>query len=267
MIRGCEKAAVALDISYMPVSQVTRKYIQIMLAKCGELNARWSPRQYNYYRTALTILFTELIEMEAVEANPCRDISKMREVRKERLTLTMEERSLINKTLREKHYPFWRVIQIFFHSGSRETELLAVKAKHVDIKNQTCLYTVKKGRDIMEIRRPIKDSVLYLWKELMALAGPDDYLVSVGLIPGKNGIGRRQLTRRWRVHIKEKMGIVPDLYSLKHSNTTEMMDELENETEVAKLTGHKSEAMIVSIYDKRNKQRKDDKVKRVRNEF
>lgn len=280
IVKGIEVSAKALDLEYIPVSQITRRSIYKILDKCADLNKRWSARRHNAYRTALILFFKYFIRMEAAEFNPAREIDKRPEIRKERLTLTDEERTLIDKTLFVNYYEFWRVIQIFFHSGSREVELLGVKGKHVDLVNQSCLYTVKKGKDIREVRRPIKDIALPLWKELMKDCSKEDYLISEGLLPGPGIDGKpiraEQLTRRWRRHVKKKIFIKregvknyinADLYSLRHTQTTEVMDILNDENEASKLTGHKSDKMIAKVYDIRNKQRKDDKVKKVWNKF
>ena len=83
-------------------------------------------------------------------------------------------------------------------------------------------------------------------------------------------VRREQFARRWRVHVKEKLGINVDLYSLKHLNTTEVMDELDKfynpAKDVAKMNAH-NEAMVISIYDRNNKKRKDSKIKEVKNFF
>lgn len=72
--------------------------------------------------------------------------------------------------------------------------------------------------------------------------------------------------RRWRRHVKVKLGINVDLYSLKHLNTTELMDRLDKDynpaKDVQKLTGHTSETMIAKVYDMNFKGRKDDKIKK-----
>jgi hypothetical protein len=45
------------------------------------------------------------------------------------------------------------------------------------------------------------------------------------------------------------------------------MEILDDTKEAMKLTAHTTEAMIVKIYDTKNKQRKDDKIKKVGNTF
>jgi integrase len=273
VIKGVERAAKQLMVDQVAVSKITRKYIKVILEKCAENNPRWSARRHNVYRTTLISLFRQLISMEAVETNPVRDIEKAREIKKEKIMLSDDQRMMIDQTLKAKQYAFWRFIQIFFHSGARETEILNVKAKDVDLVNQTCKYTVLKGRSIREIRRPIKDIALPWWEELMKDCSPDQYVFSAGLIPGEKSIRPEQVTRRWRLHVKKKLGIKADFYSLKHLNTTETMDHLNYmaagraEDEMARFNGHTSSAMVVKIYDVKNKARKDELIKKVSNSF
>lgn len=275
VIRGVEAAAKELNLDHVPVSQITRKYITVILEKCGKLNKRWSARRYNVYRTALIALFKHLIQMEAVDINPVKDVVKMVETKKIRLTLTPEERALINQRLYKNYYPFWRAIHIFFNSLSRETELFNVQGKHVDFKTNNCRYTVRKGPSVREVDWPIIDEIVPLWKELMKTCGPEDYLFSEGLVPGPVHIEPRQFGMRWKRHIKDKpfilkdktqLRIKADLYSLKHSFATALMDTKDGNNDkekiVAEALAHKGTKMLAEVYDINSKERKDDFIRK-----
>lgn len=281
VLKGTEEAAKKLGIDKKPVKDVTRKYFKLIFEQCRK-NPTFTNNRQNVYRKWLKKLFDELIEMEAVDSNPLVFIKKEKTVKKDRRLPTEEERKLINHYLKENHYYFWRAIQMFKASGARETEFMAVQKKHVDLKEQRCLYTINKGRVVREIWRPITDSALPFWEEIMSEAtNNEDYLFSLELKPGKKHLKTEALSRRWQRYVKgtapAKKGynkkdtgclhIDVDLYALKHLNTTEIMDALDKEynpaKDVQKLTGHTSEAMIIKIYDKNNKERKDDKIKRI----
>lgn len=285
ILKGTEAAAKSLSIDKKPIKDVTRKYFKLIFEQCRKDNLRFTNNRQNVYRKWLKKLFDELIEMEAVESNPLVFIKKEKTVKKDRRLPTDEERKEINNYLKTTQYNLWRAIQIFFASGSRETELMSVQKKHVDLKEQRCLYTVNKGRVIREVWRPITDSSLPFWEEILSEANDDDYLFSLDLKPGKKHLKTEALSRRWQRYVKgtspAKKGynkkdtgclhIDVDLYTLKHLNTTEIMNALDKEynpaKDVQKLTGHTSEAMIIKIYDKNNKERKDDKIKRIGNNF
>ena len=53
------------------------------------------------------ILYKELIELEAVEVNPVRDIAKKKTIQRLRKLPTHESRRLISEHLKEHHYRFW----------------------------------------------------------------------------------------------------------------------------------------------------------------
>lgn len=263
-LKGTAEAAAKLGIDKMPVKSVSRKYFKMIFEQCKD-NPKFSANRQNVYRKWLKKLYDELIEMEAVEVNPLVFIRKEKIVKKKRVMPTDEQRVLISNYLRENFYNFWRAIQIFFASGSRETELMNVKLKDVDLKNQQCKYLVLKGKAAHEVTRPISDAVLHLWEELKG--NEEDYLFSYDLKPGTNKLSTEALSKRWKRHVKKELGINIDLYALKYLNTTEIMDKLDDAKEVTKLTAHTTEAMIVKIYDTKNKQRKDDKIKKVGNIF
>jgi len=265
VIKGTAEAAEKLGIDQLPVKNVSRKYFKMIFKQCKQDNPKFSDNRQNVYRKWLKKLYDELIEMEAVEVNPLVFIRKEKIVKKKRVMPTDEQREQISKYLKENFYNFWRAIQIFFASGSRETELMNVKIKDIDLKNQQCKYLVLKGKEAHEVTRPISDAVLYLWEELKG--EDEDYLFSYDLTPGANKLSTEALSKRWKRHVKKELGINVDLYALKYLNTTEIMEILDDTKEAMKLTAHTTEAMIVKIYDTKNKQRKDDKIKKVGSTF
>jgi integrase len=265
VIKGTAEAAEKLGIDQLPVKNVSRKYFKMIFKQCKQDNPKFSDNRQNVYRKWLKKLYDELIELEAVEINPLVFIRKEKTIRKKRVMPTDEQREQISKYLKENFYNFWRAIQIFFASGSRETELMNVKIKDIDLKNQQCKYLVLKGKEAHEVTRPISDAVLHLWEELKG--EDEDYLFSYDLTPGANKLSTEALSKRWKRHVKKELGINVDLYSLKYLNTTEIMEILDDTKEAMKLTAHTTEAMIVKIYDTKNKQRKDDKIKKVGSTF
>lgn len=64
------------------------------------------------------------MELETVESNSIRDISKRKTIKKIRELLSDGERVKIDKYLRSNFYAFWRFANIFSHSGARKNEML-----------------------------------------------------------------------------------------------------------------------------------------------
>lgn len=271
VIRGVARAATCLRIDDVQISCVTRMHLKQILAVCKTVVPGWSPNRFNKYRSYLKILFGELIEYEATEIDPLARIKKQKTVKKIRPILSQEERLLVSNHLKEKYPSFWRFIQIFFHSGARESELIMVRESDVDLKNQRFKITIKKGSGYNEVWKTIKDISLPFWTEILSEAKQGEYLFSRRLKPGAGPINAAQISRRWRAHVKspkEKggLGISADFYSLKHLHTTEVVEMLSIQ-DAAKHNSHSSTRMVTQVYDVRNHQRLDSLVKGLRNEL
>jgi integrase len=262
------KAAKATGLDALSIGDVRRRHIRALLKQCRkQKKEKWSANQFNVYRKYLKILFSELLELEAIGADPVSSIKKQKTVRKQRAVLTGEERTKIDDFLRKNHFYFWRFLQIFFHSGARESELMRLKVADIDLKNQRYKCIVRKGRQPVEVWKVIKDIALPFWKEQLELVKPEDqFLFSRGLLPGVEAIRPDQITKRWYRLVKQQLNIEADFYLLKHLNTTEV-SELLGEQAAASLNSHSSTAMVVNIYDVNNKKRKDERLKKVANKF
>ncbi len=275
------KGLAALNLDRLPVGKVTRKHITQALKKTGEIKIQtdividktgrtkkgiWNSNQYNHSRKYISALFTELADVDACDGNPVDRIKKQNTLTKIRGELSILERQKVNAFVKENYFPFWRFLQIFFHSGARMIELLGVKIKDVDLFRQRFKVTVKKGNITREEWRTIKTIALPFWREILSLVKSGDlYLFSWGLVPGIKLNTRYQLTKRWRQHVKIKLGIDADMYSLKHSNLDEVAGEL-NLEEAQKLAGHKTKVITLG-YTQGESDRKHNRLKEVNNAF
>ena len=157
-------------------------------------------------------------------------------------------------------------MQIFFQSGARESELLRLKTEDDNLKEQYFKITVFKRKIPVEEKRPIKTISLPFWTELIEMALPGQYVFSKNLLPGNFSISPAQITRRWRTHIKEKLRIKADFYSLKHLNLDEITEQLSPQLASA-LAGHTSTKMIEEVYAVGHKERMMQKLKNIENPF
>lgn len=219
---------------------------------------------YNKARAYLMIAYKELVELDIIDTNIIKDISKQKVVRKIRETLTMDERQAIDRHLKENHYEFWRYLHIFFHSGCRSTELLQLKRCDVDLEGQRFKTLIKKGKLHRESWRTIKDIALPYWQDL--LASPGEVVFSWGLKPGDKHLRFDTITKNWWKWVKKPLGITADFYSLKHLHTSEIVDAA-GDAAAAGHNAHTSTAMVVGIYDTKRKEREHEKVKGIRNGF
>lgn len=272
-VKYVKQSIKCLEFSDLKISQIKRRHVTLILDHCAGTR-KLSPTRYNQYRTDLILIFKKLIGYDCIEYNPAGATEKKKTIKKIRPVPTDQERKNIDESLKTNFYTFWRFVHIFYHSGARKTELLRLKKEDVNLEAMEYKVLLKKGGSYREVLKPIKEIALPLWAEIYHKAIPGQYLFSVGLIPGDQTIHPIQTARRWKRHIKEKLGVTADLYSLKHLNMTEVMDELSaiGDIESAKeetilLSSHTDSKMLDNVYDIKSRQRKGDRIKKVRNKF
>lgn len=269
-IKYVNQSAKALQYDSIPVKDIRRKHIKKILDHCAKVKDTWSANTFNAYRRDLRMLFKQLLQYDAVEFNPVRDIDKQKTIRKIKKILTPEECQLIDQWVKKYDRRFWLLIHIFFHSGARTTEMFRVKFEHVNLKKQTVLYTVLKGNQPFEVERPIKDIAIDFWKEAIKDGRPGDYVFSKGLSPGTEPVSPRQATIRWHRHIKGdkkngKLGIDSSWYGLKYLNSDQIAEE-KGLRIAAKLNSHKS-INTTKLYAVNNEARDMEEIKSMKNPF
>lgn len=265
VINGITKSARKLRIDKMPISTVSRKYIKRLLNDCCQTNIK-----FNKYRSNLKILFKELIEMEATENEPTAAIKKLKVFKKMRITLTRKERKQVSDHLYKEKYHFWRFTHIFFHSGSRESEMMLLRYEDIDLPNQRFKVVVQKDGEIREDWRTIKNVILPLWQEVMKEAKPGQYLFAKFMKPGDVPVNPDRISRYWKRYVKAEppkgLNIKADFYSLKHSNLDEIADLL-SVKESSHAAGHKSESTTRMYYLTNERKREHERLKDVDNSF
>lgn len=283
-LRAVNKAAAQLRKTDMPISSVTRRHIKALFEQMAKNSDQWSVARYNKHRANLRMVFSELIEVEAIETNPMSDLKKQKgQIKTPRATLTDDQRIAIDQFLRENYYTFWLFTNIFFHSGCRETEMMKVQGKDVDLEKQVFYVIVLKGEVYSREARVIKDAAVDFWRQALAKCKDSDYVFSRGLKPGPKPISPRQITQRWRKHVKgmkktRGKGVRPDrmptldipvdadFYSLKHTNFDETTI-LTDISTAASHAGHRSTKMGEQVYAVGEKQRKMERQRQVNNSF
>lgn len=209
-----KKAVMRLGFN-MPANAITRKHIRLILEEIGKIKPVWTDNQFNVKRKVLYSLFEEMIELEMADNNPALQIRKRESVKKKRRKLTDDECDIVDQHLSAKYPEFRRFMFMFFFTGGRVSELMRVRKADVNLSDQTFKCIILKGKKgKKEVEKPIHNTVLPYWQELMNMKG--EFLFSKGLKPGKEPINPAQISRRWKKHVKEKLGIEADFYSLKH---------------------------------------------------
>ena len=268
-----ELAAQQLNQKNIPVHEIRQKHLEVLLIKVArnkeaeyarqraELKPgqkppphEWGPEAFNHYRAYLQMLFKQLKKVGATEVKPVDDIEKRKGIKKPRVGLSSADFEKI-EMLKQSDYPFWRLIQVFFRSGARETEMMAMQIEHVDLANQRFTVLVKKGRGGWEwVWKTISWDVRHLWEEIVAEAAQGDFLFAKGLRPGPVSIHARNISIRWLEKGKKGLGIAADFYEFKHQYTTQVINvalrKIDEATKVAaEHNGHKSTKMNKQVYD------------------
>ncbi len=261
------KAARVLRIDIMQISKVKCQHLTMLLDFMQDSDKAFSNCKYNRYRSCLVMLFKRLFKFGAVESNQVELVERRKTVKRIRTTLTAKERKKVDEHLRTVNPELHRFMIIFFHAGVRETEILQLKVKDVDLEQQRYKVVIKKGSTgYHEVWKVIKNIALPYWKQAVENADPEHFVFSKFLKPGAAPIDAKQISRRWRLWVKKPLKITADFYSLKHSNTTETVDHL-GEQHAAEMNSHLGTAMVVNIYDTKQPQRKEEKLKQVNNPF
>lgn len=265
VLKFVTNASNQIGYANLPINTISRKHIKQLLLHIEVIHGESSHR-YNKIRSYLMMLFKELIELETVEVNPIRDLSKKKSVQRLRKLPSIENRKLINEYLQHHEYRFWLFMQIFFHSGARITEMMKVRRQDINLKEQHFMITIIKGNASKEVLRPIKNIALPYWELAVESAGYTDFIFSKGLLPGNTPIQSFQITKRWNRHIKKKLGINEDFYSLKHLNLDETAAILDI-NDASAMASHTSTNITARYYAIGEKQRQSGRLKQIQNSF
>lgn len=209
-----------------------------------------TPNEYNKYLTHLSIVLSDLVEKKMIFHNPIGDIKRKKTLKKIRNVFEVQEVQKIFDYLKIKHPEFFRYGMIFFHSGSRTSELFRLQAKNVFLKKREYKLIIEKGIHSKEVIKPILPNVMEYWIEIMKLCkSKEDYLFTRGLKPSLIATQPYQITKRFKRLIKDKLVfkngeliykselepfdnnytlITADFYSLKHLFLDEL-DRIANE--------------------------------------
>lgn len=242
-----------MRLAGLKIGEVRRSHVRAILEDLADSRG-YSDARFNKVRAYVSMLFKELVNVDVVEVNPVAGIRKRKTVRRMREVLTDKQLKKVKKHLQTKRPEFFRFVLIFYYSGSRTTELLRVKKEDVDLEKQVFKIVMNKGRFYSEQLRGINNAALPYWRELVEAAEEGQYIFSKNLKPGAAAIDAWQISKRWRVHVKDKLGITADFYALKHLHTTRVIEQY-GEDLAAGINGHTSTAMNSLHYDANKKAR------------
>ncbi|PHQ27694.1 tyrosine-type recombinase/integrase [Leeuwenhoekiella nanhaiensis] len=263
LIIRLEKAAVKLKYRQLSIDDLTRRQLKEVFELC-----KMPANYYNHSKRYISSLFTELIEYECCDVNLARDMRYQKVIKKQREVLLPEDLDCVMAYLKINYYEFWRYCKIFMLSGARTSELMRLKYGQVDLQAQEFTVVISKGKSKKEVKKVILLGAIELWKELLDIAKPGEYIFSKGLVPGTKKINDDQVSKRWYRLVKnsdqikgpegDPLNITADFYSLKHT----FLDSLQTD-QAQKLASHTS-ARTTAIYQVNKEKRDREELKKLR---
>ena len=97
-----------------------------------------------------------------------------------------------------------------------------MKVKDVNLANQTFIILEKKGKRFIERLCPITNTALPFWTDLLKDAKPNQFIFCDDFCPGDKPMTPEHVTKHWKRHVKDKLNIDADFYSIKHSNADDI---------------------------------------------
>ncbi len=247
-IKDITSAARYNGLTSLPVSEVRRRHILTCLEYLKSTRASFGNPSYNRHRAYLSTLFKKLVQVEACEINPVREIDKLPEIPVPRTVLSDEQISTIHQKLPNLCSPLYRYVNIFYRSGARSTELLAVKVKDVNLDKREYLCTTRKGKVAKDILRPITMDALPFWQNLLLTGQPEDYIFSKNLQPGNTPGNVDMIASRWKTWIQGKLKIKVTFYALKHLHSTRISAAMGIRA-AANFNMHSDDRMVAKVYN------------------
>lgn len=270
LINDIDKVLIPLGLSNLLIGEVETWHIKTIL---DYLNLTDSV--FNHSRSHLQSLFKELKQFGCTgKENPVNDVEKRAEEIRIREVLSIEDMICVHKYLQTKCYTFFRYGKIFFYAAGRSTEFMQIQKKHVDLDNQEYQVLIKKGKQYSWENKVILRAAIPYWREILSeCQDDDDYLFSAGLVPGEKPISAKQISRRWKRHVKDSddirdsegniLKVTADFYTHKHL-FIDILDEMSNnklkeiEAPARRMANHaKDETTGIYATGRKNRKNKD----------
>ncbi|MEX6689312.1 tyrosine-type recombinase/integrase [Danxiaibacter flavus] len=187
-----------------------------------------SPKTTNASLSYLCNFWKLMIAKKWASSNPFSSIArvtnkdKARNLNKKELyePLTPEELNKIAEHLRILgEHSFLNYLLFIYYSWARPAEINRLKISNVDLKN-SCIYFPSKStksdkKATIQIVPPLLN---ILTEHLVETRNPEDYLFTTdNFKPGTKKLDNNFPYRRWVWFVHEDLGIMKDMYALKHS--------------------------------------------------
>lgn len=243
----CKAAAKKLGYDHRPVKDIERTHIRLILEQVQK-ERDWSNHAYNKNLGYLAAVLSQLEQWDVIKFNPAHRIKCLPVTETQKyVPLTDEEKETIREHLFVHHYRFFVYLMVIYHTGIRSKEVLALRIKDVDLKNDVISILPdlesenSKTKNIRKV--PVNNHLKLFLKQLQLHEYKGDYYVfgspyesgkgNKGSSKGRKSgalhpdyfkpssvmIKRDTVTRLWKriVIDDEGIGIKKHQYALKHT--------------------------------------------------
>ncbi|MEE6129678.1 hypothetical protein V2E39_19925 [Chryseobacterium arthrosphaerae] len=234
LINDIDKILIEVGFMKLLIGDVETWHVKTILDYLNLTNS-----VFNHSRSHLQSLFKELKQYGCTgKENPVNDVEKRVEEIKIREIISQRDMIYVHRYLQTKCYTFFRYGKIFFYAAGRSTEFMQIQKKHVDLDNQEYKVLIKKGKQYTWENKVILRAAIPYWREVLSeCQDEEDYLFSAGLVPGEKPISAKQISRRWKRHVKDSddikdadgniIKVTADFYTHKHL-FLDILDEMSN---------------------------------------
>lgn len=239
-LRKTESAAKKLKLEFLKIRDVELFHIKNIIQEGSVSN-----RDFNGMKKHLSTLFTDLVDENCLKINPCTGIKSKPHTVAVKKVFTDEELKYVYQYILEFKPLFANYFQIFLMSGSRNSEILQLQKKDVNLEKREFKILLKKGSQNKWVTRPIYDAAVSFWESQLALCkSSEDFLFGAKFLPNTKSKLRNSVYLYWRTNIMKKLNTDVTIYALKHY----FLDKLDEANYNAGLSaGHKNRE-ITALY-------------------
>lgn len=199
----------------------TRKAADVTKADIRRLHAslKATPYQANRLLAALNKLFVLGVDEFGVPSNPCGDLSKFREEKRERFLSSAEIRNLFELMAAHPNQACANAVRLLLLTGARKNELLRATWDMFDLEQGLWIKPSHHTKQKKEHRVPLSAPVLEILRGMQATRDSGTPFLFPGRkLPGRDEVSPLEDIRRFWDSIREAAGIEElRVHDLRHS--------------------------------------------------
>ncbi|MDR1402410.1 MAG: tyrosine-type recombinase/integrase [Tannerellaceae bacterium] len=206
------------------------------------LEKQLSGRTYNNYLMFMRTVWTWFIEKGYTNENPFLKIKAKPKQEKQRIVIPSESSERIMAYFR-KHMPTMELVcGLVYNSFMRPSEICRTQLKDIHLSDNGIYLTGAKTKNKHARWCLLPPHLINMLQNMHLQQYPSDYyLISVGLKPGKEPVGRVHLERPWeRMRDAIQLPKTMKLYSYRDTGITDMKLAGHSNLFISSITGHRN---------------------------